>query len=78
MNSLVFLGTGAAYLYSLVVLFAPELLPDGVRRIYFEPAAVIVALILLGRFLETRAKGRTGAAIQSLLQLQPKTAQGSP
>ncbi|EET46427.1 heavy metal translocating P-type ATPase [Thalassobium sp. R2A62] len=75
MNSLVFLGTGAAYLYSLVVLFAPELLPDGVRRIYFEPAAVIVALILLGRFLETRAKGRTGAAIQSLLQLQPKTAQ---
>lgn len=75
MNSLVFLGAGAAYLYSLVVLFAPELLPDGVRRIYFEPAAVIVALILLGRFLEARAKGRTGAAIQSLLQLQPKTAQ---
>ncbi|WP_121628983.1 heavy metal translocating P-type ATPase [Tropicibacter alexandrii] len=74
MNSLVAVGTGAAYLYSVVATFLPGLLPDAVRAVYFEAAAVIVVLILLGRFLEARAKGRTGAAIQKLLGLQVRTA----
>ncbi|MBD8894080.1 heavy metal translocating P-type ATPase [Roseibium litorale] len=74
MNSLVAVGTGAAYLYSVVVTFLPGLVPAGVRAVYFEAAAVIVVLILLGRFMEARAKGRTGAAIQKLLGLQVKTA----
>ena len=74
MNSLVAVGTGAAYLYSVVATFLPDLLPAGVRAVYFEAAAVIVVLILLGRFLEARAKGRTGAAIQKLLGLQARTA----
>ncbi|WP_281968158.1 heavy metal translocating P-type ATPase [Roseovarius nanhaiticus] len=74
MNSLVALGTSAAYLYSLVALFAPGLLPEAARAVYFEAAAVIVVLILLGRWMEARAKGRTGAAIQRLLGLQARTA----
>ncbi len=74
MNSLVAVGTGAAYLYSVVATFLPALLPQAVRAVYFEAAAVIVTLILLGRFLEARAKGRTGAAIRSLLSLQVRTA----
>ncbi|MWD29322.1 heavy metal translocating P-type ATPase [Aquicoccus sp. SCR17] len=74
MNSLVAVGTGAAYLYSVVATFLPALLPDAVRAVYFEAAAVIAVLILLGRFLEARAKGRTGAAIQKLLGLQVRTA----
>jgi len=74
MNSLVAVGTGAAYLYSVVATFLPVLIPAEVRAVYFEAAAVIVVLILLGRFLEARAKGRTGAAIQKLLGLQAKTA----
>ena len=74
MNSLVALGTGAAWGYSVMATFLPALLPDGVRAVYFEAAAVIVVLILLGRWLEARAKGRTGAAIQVLLGLQSKTA----
>lgn len=74
MNSLVAVGTGAAYLYSVVATFVPSVLPDTLRTVYFEAAAVIVVLILLGRFLEARAKGRTGAAIQKLLGLQARTA----
>ncbi|MCI5110535.1 MAG: heavy metal translocating P-type ATPase [Marivita sp.] len=74
MNSLVAVGTGAAYLYSVVATFLPSVLPDTLRAVYFEAAAVIVVLILLGRFLEARAKGRTGAAIQKLLGLQARTA----
>jgi Cu+-exporting ATPase len=74
MNSLVAVGTSAAYLYSLVALFAPTLLPEASRAVYFEAAAVIVVLILLGRWMEARAKGRTGAAIQKLLGLQARTA----
>ncbi|WP_339716287.1 heavy metal translocating P-type ATPase [uncultured Sneathiella sp.] len=70
MNSLVALGTGAAYIFSTVSTFLPELIPVEVRAVYFEAAAVIIVLILLGRFLEARAKGRTGAAIQKLLGLQ--------
>ena len=74
MNSLVAVGTAAAYLYSVVATFLPGLLPEAVRAVYFEAAAVIVVLILVGRFLEARAKGRTGAAIERLLGLQVRTA----
>lgn len=74
MNALVALGTGAAYLYSVLATFAPHVLPQGTANVYYEAAAVIVVLILLGRLLEARAKGRTGAAIRKLVGLQPKTA----
>jgi Cu+-exporting ATPase len=74
MNSLVAVGTGAAYGYSVVATFLPGLLPQAVRAVYFEAAAVIVVLILMGRWLEARAKGRTGAAIERLVGLQARTA----
>ncbi len=74
MNSLVALGTAAAWSYSVVALFLPFLLPEGTVNVYFEAAAVIVTLILLGRWLEARAKGRTSAAIGRLLDLQARTA----
>jgi len=74
MNSLVALGTSAAYGFSVVATFAPGLLPEGTAHVYFEAAAVIVVLILLGRWMEARAKGRTGEAIRKLVALQPKTA----
>lgn len=74
MNSLVALGTAAAYGFSVVSTFIPHWLPTGTANVYFEAAAVIVVLILLGRYLEARAKGRTGAAIRKLVGLQPKTA----
>lgn len=74
MNSLVAVGTLAAYGYSVVATFAPQLLPAGTVNVYYEAAAVIVALILLGRFLEARAKGRTSVAIQRLVGLQARTA----
>ncbi|WEK02861.1 MAG: heavy metal translocating P-type ATPase [Candidatus Devosia phytovorans] len=74
MNSLVALGAGAAYLYSVVATFAPALLPEGTRYVYYEAAAVIVTLILVGRWLEALAKGRTGEAIQRLVREQAKTA----
>lgn len=74
MNSLVAVGTLAAYGYSLVATFAPGLLPAGTINVYYEAAAVIVTLILLGRLLEARAKGRTSEAIKRLAGLQAKTA----
>ncbi len=74
MNALVALGTGAAYLYSIIATFAPQALPQGTANVYFEAAAVIIVLILLGRLMEARAKGRTGAAIRKLVGLQPSTA----
>ena len=74
MNSLVAVGTLAAYGFSLVATFAPDILPAGTVAVYYEAAAVIVTLILLGRFLEARARGRTSQAIQRLITLQPKTA----
>ncbi len=74
MNSLVALGTAAAYVFSVVATFMPGLLPVGTVHVYYEAAAVIVALILLGRYLEARAKGRTSQAIQRLLGLQAKLA----
>jgi Cu+-exporting ATPase len=80
MFTLIALGTGSAYLYSLVATLAPGLFPDSFRdphgglAVYFEPAAVIVTLVLLGQVLELRARARTGSAIRSLLSLAPNTA----
>ncbi|MDI7861690.1 heavy metal translocating P-type ATPase [Rhizobiaceae bacterium n13] len=74
MNSLVALGTATAYGYSVVATFASGLLPAGTANVYYEAAAVIVTLILLGRFLEARAKGRTSEAIKHLMGLQARTA----
>ncbi len=74
MNSLVALGAGSAWAYSMVATYMPHTLPEGTRFVYFEAAAVIVTLILLGRSLEARAKGRTGAAIKHLIGLQPRQA----
>ncbi|NKE48521.1 copper-translocating P-type ATPase [Roseomonas frigidaquae] len=74
MNSLVALGTGAAWAYSAVATFAPALLPADARHVYYEAAAVIATLILLGRYLEARSKGHTSEAIRRLMGLQAKTA----
>ncbi|WP_156724905.1 heavy metal translocating P-type ATPase [Streptomyces apocyni] len=74
MNSLITLGTSAAYGYSLLVTLAPTLLPEDVREVYFEAVGVILTLILLGRLLEARAKAGTGEAIRALLGLQARTA----
>ena len=74
MNALVALGTAAAWGYSVVATFAPGWLPAGTAHVYFEAAAVIVVLVLFGRWLEARARGRTGAAIEALMALRPDTA----
>ena len=74
MNSLVAVGTLAAYGYSVIATFAPGLLPAGTVHVYYEAAAVIVTLILLGRLLEARARGRTSEAISRLVRLQPQQA----
>ncbi|MEV0416319.1 HAD-IC family P-type ATPase [Streptomyces sp. NPDC050448] len=74
MNSLITLGTSAAYAYSLLVTLAPGLLPENVREVYYEAVGVILTLILLGRLLEARAKAGTGEAIRALLGLQARTA----
>jgi Cu+-exporting ATPase len=80
MFTLIALGTGAAYAYSLLAVLAPGLFPDSFRghggevAVYFEAAAVIVTLVLLGQVLELRARSRTGAAIRALLGLAPRTA----
>ena len=73
MNSLVALGTGAAWVYSTTATFAPGVLPTGTQAVYFEAAGVIVTLILAGRWMEARAKGKTGAAIRHLIGLRPDT-----
>lgn len=74
MNSLVALGTLAAFGYSVIATFMPSLLPAGTINVYYEAAAVIVTLILLGRYLEARARGRTSQAITRLVSLQTRTA----
>jgi Cu+-exporting ATPase len=74
MNALITLGTSAAFLYSLVVTVAPDVLPVTLRAVYFEAVGVIITLILLGRLLEARAKAGTGEAIRALLGLQVRTA----
>jgi Cu+-exporting ATPase len=80
MFTLIAMGTGAAYLYSVVAVVAPEIFPDSFRShggglgLYFEAAAVITVLVLLGQVLELRARDKTGEAIRALLGLAPKTA----
>ncbi len=74
MNSLVMIGTGAAFLYSLVATVAPQIFPAGTAHTYFEAAAVVITLVLLGKYLEALAKGRTSEAMKALMALQPKTA----
>ena len=76
MNTLIVVGTSAAYLYSTVAVFAPGFFATAGQQpqMYFDTAAVIITLILLGRLLEAKAKGRTTEALRRLIQLQPKTA----
>ncbi len=74
MNTLVALGTLAAWTYSTTVTFAPSLFADAQRYVYFEAAAVVITLILVGRYLEARAKGQAGQAIKALMGLAPKIA----
>ena len=80
MFTLIALGVGASYLYSLVATFAPGLFPAGFRQhgdlipVYYEAAAVVTVLVLMGQVLELRAREKTGGAIRALLKLAPKTA----
>ncbi len=74
MNSLVATGTGAAYAYSVLVLILPVVFPPEARHVYFDSAAVVIAAVLAGKYLEAIAKGRTSAAIRKLIDLQTKTA----
>lgn len=74
MDTLVALGTGAAWTYSTIGVIAPQIFPAGTTGMYFEVAVIVIALILLGQALELRAKKRSGAAIKKLLELQAKTA----
>jgi P-type Cu+ transporter len=80
MFTLIGLGTGVAYLYSLVAVIAPSIFPPGMRGmdgypdLYFEAAAAITTLVLLGQVMELRARSRTSAALRALLDLSPKTA----
>ncbi len=74
MNALITLGTSAAFLYSVAATIAPDLLPIGLRGVYYETVGVIITLILLGRLFEARAKAGTGEAIRALIGLRPRTA----
>ncbi len=74
MDTLIALGTGTAWLYSMVVVFFPYALPEMARHVYFEATAMIIGLINLGLALEVKARGRTSEAIKRLIGLQPKTA----
>ncbi len=74
MDTLIALGTGAAWLYSMVVVIAPDMVPSLARHVYFEATATIIGLINLGLALEIRARGRTSQAIKRLLGLRAKTA----
>ena len=74
MDTLIALGTGTAWLYSIVVASAPEALPEMARHVYFEASAMIIGLINLGQALELRAKGKTSEAVRRLLDLRAKTA----
>lgn len=74
MDTLIALGTGTAWLYSMVVVLAPDIVPEMARHIYFEATAMIIGLINLGLALEVKARGRTSEAIKRLIGLQAKTA----
>ncbi|MCB1702118.1 MAG: copper-translocating P-type ATPase [Pseudomonadales bacterium] len=77
MDTLIALGTGTAWLYSMIVVFVPDLVPDMARHVYFEATAMIIGLINLGLALELKARGRTSEAIKRLIGLQAKTARVS-
>ncbi|MEJ2103604.1 MAG: heavy metal translocating P-type ATPase [Ignavibacteriaceae bacterium] len=74
MNSLVAIGTGSAYIFSLLITLFPEMFSDKqiTSHVYFDTATVIITLILMGRWLESRAKSKTGSAIKKLLELKPQ------
>ncbi len=74
MDTLIAIGTGAAWLFSMFVVIAPELVPESARAVYFESAVIIIAFIKLGSALEMRARGTTSQAIRRLIRLRPKTA----
>ncbi len=74
MDTLIALGTGTAWIYSMVVVFFPSVVPEMARHVYFEATAMIIGLINLGLALEVKARGRTSEAIKRLIGLQPKTA----
>lgn len=74
MNALVTMGTAAAFLYSLIVTFAPGILPENAREPYYEAVGVVITLMLVGQLLEAKARKGTGEAIRSLMGLQPNTA----
>ncbi|WNZ55823.1 heavy metal translocating P-type ATPase [Microbulbifer sp. MKSA007] len=74
MDTLVALGTGTAWLFSMIVVLVPHLLPEAARHVYFEASAMIIGLISLGQALEIRARGRTSAAVEKLLELQDTSA----
>jgi len=74
MNSLVLIGSNAAFFYSLAALAVPQIFPQGSAHTYFDAAGMIVTLILLGRYLEALARGRTSQAVQGLMQLQSRDA----
>ncbi len=74
MDTLIALGTGAAWLYSVWVAVLPALVPELARHVYFEATAMIIGLVSLGQALEVRARGKTSSAIRSLIGLQPRTA----
>ncbi len=74
MDTLIALGTGTAWLYSMIVVLFPQYLPEGARHLYFEATAMIIGLINLGQALELKARGRTSQSIRRLLDLRVKTA----
>ncbi|KQB09693.1 heavy metal translocating P-type ATPase [Vibrio metoecus] len=74
MDTLVALGTGAAWFYSMLVVAWPQAFPDAARHVYFEATAMIIGLISLGHYIETKAKSRTNRSLQALLNLQPQQA----
>ena len=76
MNTLIAVGTSVAYFYSLIAVIFPSLFSSGMMEphLYFDTSAMIIALVLLGRFLEARARGRTSEALKKLIGMQPKTA----
>ncbi|MDH5355954.1 MAG: cation transporter, partial [Gammaproteobacteria bacterium] len=74
MDTLVSLGTGTAWIFSTFVVLFPETLPEQARHVYFEAAVIIIALVSLGSALESKARGKTSAAIKHLIGLQPSTA----
>lgn len=75
MNSLISIGTGSAFLFSAIVTFSPSLLPENLQKhVYYDTTAVIISLILLGRWLEAKAKFKTNEAINELVKIQPQKA----